>query len=84
MEKQVNRLIEASAEAARVGDNALALEKAKDAGKRERALCKHREVRSARRGSPLRAAAEADPHVSPRSDPHLRRRTGSSTRSTLT
>ena len=47
MEKQVNRLIEASAEAARVGDNALALEKAKDAGKRERALCKHREVRCA-------------------------------------
>ena len=66
MEKQVNRLIEASAEAARVGDNALALEKAKDAGKRERALCKHREVRSARRGSrPSRAAAEAAPHVSP-------------------
>ena len=60
----MNRLIEASAEAARVGDNALALEKAKDAGKRERALCKHAGP-GAPRLSPSRAAAEAAPHVSP-------------------
>ena len=43
-EKQVHALVEASATAAFKGDHDLALEKAKDAGKRERALCKHREA----------------------------------------
>jgi intraflagellar transport protein 88 len=43
MEKQVHQLIEQSADAAAKGDNAAALEFAKDAGKKERALCKHRE-----------------------------------------
>lgn len=43
MEKQVHKLIEQSAEAAAKNDNAAALEFAKDSGKKERALCKHRE-----------------------------------------
>lgn len=43
MEKQVNALIEASAEAAVSGDSVMALERAKAAGKKERQLCKHRE-----------------------------------------
>lgn len=43
MEKQVNALIEESADAAVKEDTVLALEKAKEAGKKERALCKHRE-----------------------------------------
>ncbi|KAJ1448492.1 hypothetical protein M885DRAFT_450175 [Pelagophyceae sp. CCMP2097] len=44
-ERQVHKLIEASAAAAALDKNFdLALEKAKDAGKRERALCKHREA----------------------------------------
>ena len=43
MEKQVNKLIEASAEAAFKKDYIKALERAKEAGKKERALCKHRE-----------------------------------------
>jgi len=43
MEKQVNQLIEESAAAGVKGDFPLALEKAKEAGKKERALCKHRE-----------------------------------------
>ncbi len=43
MEKGVNRLIEESAAANVKGDFAQALEKAKEAGKKERALCKHRE-----------------------------------------
>jgi len=43
MEKQVNKLIEASAEAAANKDYIKALERAKEAGKKERALCKHRE-----------------------------------------
>ena len=41
--KQVNSLIEASAEAAMQGDAVQALERAKAAGKKERQLCKHRE-----------------------------------------
>ena len=44
MEKQVHRLIEQSADAAAQEDNNAALEFAKDAGKKERALCKHREA----------------------------------------
>ncbi|CAM9370847.1 unnamed protein product, partial [Heterosigma akashiwo] len=44
MEKQVNRLIEESAAAGARRDFAAALERAKEAGKRERALCKHREA----------------------------------------
>jgi intraflagellar transport protein 88 len=43
MEKRVNRLIEASAEAAASGDAVMALERAKEAGKRERALVRHRD-----------------------------------------
>ena len=43
-EKQVHALVEASADLALKGDADGALEKAKDAGKRERALCKHREA----------------------------------------
>ncbi|EGB07919.1 hypothetical protein AURANDRAFT_10223, partial [Aureococcus anophagefferens] len=43
-EKQVHALVEASAAAALEGNHDAALEKAKDAGKRERALCKHREA----------------------------------------
>lgn len=43
MEKQVNALIEASADAAVSGDVVQALERAKEAGKKERALQKHRE-----------------------------------------
>ncbi|KAG5475869.1 hypothetical protein CUR178_03582 [Leishmania enriettii] len=43
MEKQVNRLIEESAMLALQKDYGAALEKAKDAGKQERALCKKRE-----------------------------------------
>jgi intraflagellar transport protein 88 len=43
MEKNVHRLIEASAEALSLKDNRGALEKAKEAGKAERALCKFRE-----------------------------------------
>lgn len=42
-EKQVNKLIELSADAAAKGDNAGSLEYAKEAGKKERLLCKHRE-----------------------------------------
>jgi len=44
MEKQVNRLIEVSADAAVKDDYTTALEQAKEAGKKERALCKHREA----------------------------------------
>merc|ERR1719453_2298817 len=43
MEKQVNALIEQSAEAAAKNNLADALEKAREAGKKERQLCKHRE-----------------------------------------
>ncbi len=43
MEKQVHRLIEESAAAADNHEFTKALDKAKEAGKRERALCKHRE-----------------------------------------
>lgn len=43
MEKRVNRLIEASAEAAASGDVVMALERAKEAGKSERALVRHRD-----------------------------------------
>lgn len=43
MEKQVNTLIEDSSEAAVVGNHMLALDKAKEAGKKERQVCKHRE-----------------------------------------
>lgn len=43
MERQVNALIEESAMLAMQGDNGGALERAKDAGKKERALCKQRE-----------------------------------------
>jgi len=43
MEKQVNGLIENSAEAAVRGDLTEAQEKAKEAAKKERQLCKHRE-----------------------------------------
>jgi len=46
MEKQVNALIEASADAALQGDAVQALERAKEAGKKERLLCKHRESNS--------------------------------------
>jgi len=46
MEKNVHRLIEASAEAAANKDMRLALEKAKEAGKAERALCKFRESKN--------------------------------------
>lgn len=41
---QVHRLLEASADAASKKDMGGALEKAKDAGKKERALCRHRET----------------------------------------
>jgi intraflagellar transport protein 88 len=44
MEKQVHRLIEASAQAVVKRDFPLALEKAKEAAKKERALCRHRET----------------------------------------
>lgn len=43
MEHLVNHLIEESATANVAGDFVLALEKAKEAGKKERTLCKHRE-----------------------------------------
>eukprot|EP01138_Halocafeteria_seosinensis_P014830 gb/GECG01015140.1/.p1 GENE.gb/GECG01015140.1/~~gb/GECG01015140.1/.p1 ORF type:complete len:821 (+),score=127.75 gb/GECG01015140.1/:1-2463(+) len=43
MEQRVNTLIESSAEASARGDSVLALERAKEAGKRERQLCKFRE-----------------------------------------
>jgi intraflagellar transport protein 88 len=43
MERQVNILVEESAQHAVEGDVASALEKAKEAGKRERQLCKQRE-----------------------------------------
>merc|ERR1719326_2591797 len=43
MEKSVNHLIEQSAEAASENNLADALEKAREAGKKERQLCKHRE-----------------------------------------
>jgi intraflagellar transport protein 88 len=43
MEKAVNRLLEESAAFNVRGEYSAALEKAKEAGKRERALCKHRE-----------------------------------------
>lgn len=43
MEKQVNALIEASADAAARGDAVQALERAKEAGKKERLLQRHRE-----------------------------------------
>jgi intraflagellar transport protein 88 len=43
MERQVNALIEESAQNAVQRDLAVALEKAKEAGKKERQLCKHRE-----------------------------------------
>lgn len=43
MEKSVHRLFEASAEAIAMKDMTLGLEKAKEAGKAERALCKFRE-----------------------------------------
>jgi intraflagellar transport protein 88 len=42
-EKQVHKLLEASALAGVRGDAAAALERAKEADKREKALCKHRE-----------------------------------------
>lgn len=45
MEKRVHRLIEASAEAAAGGDAVMALERAKEAGKRERALVRHRDAK---------------------------------------
>lgn len=44
MEQRVNTLIESSSEAAARGDSVLALERAKEAGKRERQLCKFRYV----------------------------------------
>jgi len=44
MEKQVHRLIEESAIGSATHAFTLALEKAKEAGKKERALCKHRET----------------------------------------
>lgn len=40
---QVNALVEASAEAAVRGDFVMALERAKEAGRKERQLSKHRE-----------------------------------------
>jgi len=43
MERLVNKLIEESAAANVGGDVALALEKAKEAGKKERMLCRHRD-----------------------------------------
>ena len=43
MDRQVNELIEESAMLAMQGDHGGALEKAKEAGKKERALCKQRE-----------------------------------------
>lgn len=43
MERLVNHLIEESAKANLEGDYVMALEKAKEAGKKERTLCKHRE-----------------------------------------
>ena len=43
MDRQVNVLVEESAQHAREGDNSSALEKAKEAGKKERQLCKQRE-----------------------------------------
>ncbi|GAQ81294.1 hypothetical protein KFL_000760230 [Klebsormidium nitens] len=43
MERKVNRLLEESAELSLAGDHDGALEKAKEAGKRERLLCKQRE-----------------------------------------
>ena len=43
MEREVNGLIEESAELAAGGRHQVALEKAKEAGKAERKLCKHRE-----------------------------------------
>lgn len=44
MEKKVHRLLEASAQAAVDNDNLRCLEKAKEAGKAERALCKYKET----------------------------------------
>lgn len=44
MEKKVNALIESYAEAAKRGDVVMALERAKEAGKRERLLTKFREA----------------------------------------
>ncbi|CAI8003550.1 Intraflagellar transport protein 88 homolog [Geodia barretti] len=46
MEKKVNRLVEESAHASAMGDYQTALEKAKEAGRRERMLCKQREQAS--------------------------------------
>ncbi|GMH74663.1 hypothetical protein TL16_g06523, partial [Triparma laevis f. inornata] len=46
MEKAVHSLIEASAQCSDNHEFTKALEKAKDAGKKERALCKHRETNS--------------------------------------
>ncbi|XP_024515999.1 intraflagellar transport protein 88 homolog [Selaginella moellendorffii] len=43
LESQVNQMLEESATASFLGQYATALEKAKEAGKRERKLCKHRE-----------------------------------------
>ncbi|CAM9373440.1 unnamed protein product, partial [Phaeothamnion confervicola] len=43
MEKQVHKLLEASAEASVAGDHALALERAREADRREKALCRLRE-----------------------------------------
>ncbi|CAM6118773.1 unnamed protein product [Calypogeia fissa] len=43
MERLVNQLLEESASASVAGDHQAALEKAKEAGKKERLLCKHRE-----------------------------------------
>ncbi|KAG6542587.1 hypothetical protein Mapa_016058 [Marchantia paleacea] len=43
MERLVNQLLEDSAAAGLAGDHQLALEKAKEAGRRERLVCKHRE-----------------------------------------
>eukprot|EP00758_Cryptobia_borreli_P004316 Tbor_TRINITY_DN4305_c0_g1::TRINITY_DN4305_c0_g1_i1::g.7705::m.7705/K16474/IFT88; intraflagellar transport protein 88 len=43
MEREVNTLIEESATLSMQGDHGAALEKAKDAGKKERALCRQRE-----------------------------------------
>ena len=44
MERQVHKLIESSAEAAHKGDTNSALDRAKEAGKKERQLCKFRET----------------------------------------
>jgi intraflagellar transport protein 88 len=48
MEKKVHALLEGSADAAVKGDYVLALERAKEAGRKERSLCKFRDSNSLR------------------------------------